>query len=56
MRRTALAMEQLLHTVRQEVPETASMLRLSGLELADCIEEVSMLRWVQASRKTAEFL
>lgn len=45
MRRTALAMEQLLHTVREEVPDTASTLRLSGLELADCIEEVSMLRF-----------
>ena len=50
LRRTALAMEQLLHVVRQEVPDTASTLRLSGVELADCIEEVSMLRWVSKSR------
>ncbi len=43
MRRTALAMELLLHTVEREVPDTAATVRLSGLEVADAIQEVSLL-------------
>jgi len=31
-------------TLEQELPETAAALRLSGLELSDCFEEVSLLR------------
>ena len=36
-------MERLLLTVEQEVPDTAATLRLSGMELADCIEEFTGL-------------
>jgi hypothetical protein len=36
-------MESLLHTVREEVPGTAAVVRLSGLEIADAVEEVSSL-------------
>jgi hypothetical protein len=43
MRRSALALERLLDTAREEIPDTAATLRLSGMELADCIEEVSSL-------------
>ncbi len=34
----------LMATLEQELPETAAALRLSGLELSDCFEEVSLLR------------
>ena len=44
LRRTSLAMESLLYTVQAEVPDTAATLRLSGMELADCIQEVGALR------------
>jgi hypothetical protein len=37
-------MEALLYTVQAEVPDTAATLRLSGMELADCIQEVGALR------------
>ena len=43
-RRSALALESLLVTVREEVPDTAATVRLSGLEIADCIEEVAAFR------------
>ena len=36
-------MELLLHTVEREVPDTAATVRLSGLEMADAIQEVSLL-------------
>ena len=42
--RSSLAMESLLYTVQAEVPDTAATLRLSGMELADCIQEVGALR------------
>lgn len=42
-RRTAVAMEVLLRVLEAEIPDTAATLRLSGLELADAIEEVSLL-------------
>lgn len=42
-RRTALAFESLAATLELEVPDTAATMRLSGLELADAIEEVSAL-------------
>lgn len=38
-------------TVHAEVPDTAATLRLSGMELADCIQEVGSLRWVAPDRK-----
>ena len=44
LRRTSLAMESLLYTVQAEGPDTAATLRLSGMELADCIQEVGALR------------
>lgn len=34
----------LMLTLEQELPDTAAALRLSGLELSDCFEEVSLLR------------
>ncbi|EFN54916.1 hypothetical protein CHLNCDRAFT_134624 [Chlorella variabilis] len=43
MRRSARALELLLLTVQAEVPDTAATLRLSGMELADCIQEVGAL-------------
>jgi len=42
-RRSAHALEALLHTIREEVPDTASAVRLSSLEVADAVEEVSAL-------------
>ena len=36
---------QTLLTLEQEIPETAATLRLGGLELSDCIEEMSGLRY-----------
>ncbi|KAK9811426.1 hypothetical protein WJX72_003798 [[Myrmecia] bisecta] len=42
-RRTAQAMEVLLRTAEAELPDTVAAMRLSGLELSDCIEEVSLL-------------
>ncbi len=51
MRRSAHALEALLVTVHAEVPDTAATLRLSGMELADCIQEVGSLRWVNSDRE-----
>jgi hypothetical protein len=36
-------MESLLLTLQAEIPDTAAVLRLSGMELADCIQEVGAL-------------
>jgi hypothetical protein len=36
-------MRQVLRTLDRELPDTAAALRLSGLELSDAIEEVSLL-------------
>lgn len=36
-------MRAVLRTVDRELPDTAAALRLSGLELSDAIEEVSLL-------------
>ena len=44
MRRTAREGRKLLQTLDHELPETAAALRLSGYELSDCMEEVSLLR------------
>ena len=43
-RQTMLEMQNVLRTVDQELPDTAAAVRLSGLELSDAIEEVSLLR------------
>ena len=39
-------MESLMRTLEAEVPDTAATLRLSGMELADCIQEVGAFRCV----------
>lgn len=46
LRRSAHAMESLLLTVQAEVPDTAATLRLSGVELADTIQELGSLGYV----------
>jgi hypothetical protein len=43
-RQTMLELQQLIRTAQQELPDTAAAVRLSGLELSDAIEEVSLLR------------
>jgi predicted ATPase len=43
-RQTMLEMQQVLRTLDRELPDTAAAVRLSGLELSDAIEEVSLLR------------
>ena len=42
-RRSARAAELLFHALHQEVPDTAAVVRLSTLDLADCIEEITGL-------------
>jgi hypothetical protein len=44
-RQTMLEMQTVLRTVERELPDTAAAVRLSGLELSDAIEEVSLLRY-----------
>lgn len=43
LRRSAHAAASLLATLEAEVPDTAATLRLSGMELADCIGEMGAL-------------
>lgn len=43
-RQTMLEMQSVLRMVERELPDTAAAVRLSGLELSDAIEEVSLLR------------
>ena len=42
-RRTAHSVEALAVSLQREVPDTAATMRLSGLELADAIGEVTLL-------------
>jgi hypothetical protein len=42
-RRSAQAAEALLQAMRDELPDTAASLRLSGLEVADAVQEVTAL-------------
>jgi len=42
-RRSAQAAEALLHAMKEELPDTAASLRLSGLEVADAVQEVTAL-------------
>ena len=42
-RRSAHAAEALLHAMRDELPDTAASIRLSGLEVADAVQEVTAL-------------
>lgn len=43
MRRSMKELNEILATVKSEIPRTASVLRLSGLEVADAVEEVTGL-------------
>ena len=43
MRRTAQQMQRVASALEKEIPDTASTMRLTGLELADAIQEVSLL-------------
>jgi hypothetical protein len=43
LRRMADELALLAATVREEVPDTAAAVRLSGLELSDAFEEVGVL-------------
>lgn len=43
LKRCIQAVELLVHELKHEVPDTAAALRLSGLEIADAVEEVSAL-------------
>ena len=43
LRKSAQAAEALLHSMREELPDTAAALRLSGLEMADAVSEVTAL-------------
>lgn len=56
LRRTAQQMRSLAETLEREIPDTASSMRLTGLELSDAIQEVSLLssdvtRGLQASAR-----
>lgn len=44
-RQTMVELRRLIRTAEQELPDTAAAVRLSGLELSDAIEEVSLLRY-----------
>ncbi len=39
-------MQQLADTIEKEIPDTATTMRLTGLEMSDAIQEVSLLRCV----------
>lgn len=43
LRRSLIAVESLAITLEEEVPDTAAAMRLSGMEIADCFDEVSSL-------------
>jgi hypothetical protein len=43
MRRSVIALEALMKSMQEELPDTAAAVRLSSLEMADAIEEVSGL-------------
>jgi hypothetical protein len=51
MRHSARAFEKLADTLEQEVPDTAAALRLTGMELNDCIEEVALLRYSRVPKR-----
>jgi len=44
MRRTAQQVRQLTLALEREIPDTAATLRLTGMEMSDAIQEVSLLR------------
>ena len=43
-RRTTKELQRVLQTLEKEIPDTAATMRLSGMEMTDCIEELSLLR------------
>jgi len=55
-RRTAQSVEALALSMQREVPDTAATMRLSGLELADAIGEVTLLGadLTEASRRSED--
>ncbi|CAL8463806.1 g3340 [Coccomyxa elongata] len=57
-RHTMLELQQVLRTLDRELPDTAAAVRLSGLELSDAIEEVSLLSndLSQGMRATAQMV
>ncbi len=42
--RSARALEETLHATRQELPSSLAAVRLTGMELSDCIQEFTGLR------------
>ena len=56
-RRTAQSVEALALSLQREVPDTAATMRLSGLELADAIGEVTLLGadLTEASRRLQDW-
>lgn len=42
-RRTAVKIQQLLSALEKELPDTAAAMRLTSLEMSDCIGEFSLL-------------
>ncbi len=44
MRVAALRTAAVMNKLEAEIPETAAVMRLSGLELADAIQEATLLR------------
>ena len=55
MRRTAQQMQRVASALEKEIPDTASTMRLTGLELADAIQEVSLLGSVPNSTFESNF-
>ncbi|EIE18818.1 hypothetical protein COCSUDRAFT_59748 [Coccomyxa subellipsoidea C-169] len=57
-RQAMLELQRTLRTLDQELPDTAAAIRLSGLELSDAIEEVSLLSndLSQGVRATAQMM
>ena len=51
-----LQAQTLMLALEQELPDTAAALRLSGLELSDCFEEMSLLRcaWTLMGKHAVE--
>ena len=50
MRVAALQTAAVMAKLETEIPETAATMRLSGLELADAIQEATLLRYLSHSR------
>ena len=44
MREAAVEIALLARVLREETPDTLAALRLSGVEISDCVEEIGELR------------